>query len=153
MMPGDTFRPPDLEIACMKLNTRIQQTARMALLALALGPLCCAAALATDQPEIKFAAGASKIALKGVINGMDRDIFPITGKAGQSLSVSVKNSKKLALFRIQLPGTEEKYLPKAGEEDDATSWSGKLPVDGKYLIVVGAMRGSDGRYTLNVELK
>lgn len=108
---------------------------------------------AVDKPEIKFAAGATSASLSGEINGMDRDIYLIQGKAGQTLKVDVKNKYKLVLFRIALPNQDEKYLPKAGEEDDATTWRGKLPADGKYKIIVGAMRGKDTRYTLQVELK
>lgn len=108
---------------------------------------------AADKPAIQFAPGKTSATATGEIMGMDRDIYPIVAKAGQTMRVEVKNRYKLVLFRIQLPGTEEKYLPKAGEEDDATSWQGKLPVDGKYLIVVGAMRGKDTKYTLQVEIK
>lgn len=107
---------------------------------------------AAEKPAIKFAPGATKATVKGEIQGMDRDTYPITAKAGQTLRVSVKNRLKLVLFRIQLPGGEEKYLRGAGESDDATAWKGALPVSGTYTIVVGAMRGDDTRYTMDVHL-
>jgi hypothetical protein len=125
---------------------------RLATLILPFAILGSASLSATDQPEIKFVGTATQVVLKGECQGMDRDIYPLEGKAGQTLKVTVKNRLKLVLFRLQMPGTVEKYLPKAGEEDDATTWSGKLPVDGKYLIVVGAMKGADSRYTLQVNL-
>jgi hypothetical protein len=90
--------------------------------------------------------------MKGEIQGMDRDIFPFKGKAGQRLSVEVKNKAKAILFHIQLPGEEDKYLPGAGPDDDATAWKGALPVDGTYKILVGG-GGKDTKYTLNVDLK
>lgn len=137
----------------MTFSRRLRQTAQICLLTLPLGVICSGNVYASDKPAIQFAPGKTSAILSGEIAGMDRDIYPITAKAGQSMRVEVKNRAKLVLFRIQLPGAEEKYLPKAGEEDDATSWHGKLPKDGKYLIVVGAMRGNDTRYKLHVEIK
>ena len=125
---------------------------KIASVTLALG-LLSSNAWATDKPAIQFKPGATSAKISGEIMGMDRDIYPITAKAGQTLRVEVKNSKKLVLFHIQLPGTEEKYLTKAGPDDDATTWQGKLPADGTYKIIVGAMRGSDTRYTLQVQIK
>jgi len=107
---------------------------------------------AKEMKPIHFAQGTNSASVKGDIQGMDRDTYPITAKAGQTMSVAVKNKLKLVLFRIQLPGAEEKYLPKAGEEDDATEWKGVLPVSGTYTIVVGAMRGNDTKYTLDVQI-
>ena len=115
--------------------------------------LCLAtAAVADDKPQIAFAPGASSASLKGEIQGMDRDVYPITAKAGQTMRVKVSNKLKLVLFHIQLPGKNDAYLPKAGEEDDATAWEGTLPVSGTYKIIVGAMRGKDTKYTLDVKI-
>lgn len=115
--------------------------------------LCLAtAAGAEDKPQIKFAPGADSASRKGEIQGMDRDIYPITAKAGQTMRVRVSNKLHLVLFRIQKPGKEEAYLPKAGEDDDATQWEGTLPATGTYKIIVGAMRGEDTRYTLEVRI-
>ncbi|UJX39183.1 hypothetical protein K9F62_10585 [Desulfovibrio sp. JY] len=115
--------------------------------------LCLAtAAVAGDKPQIKFASGGNSASLKGEIQGMDRDIYPITAKAGQTMQVKVSNKHKLVLFHIQKPGKEEAYLPKAGKDDDATAWKGVLPVDGTYKIIVGAMRGDDTHYTLDVQI-
>lgn len=110
------------------------------------------ASRAEDKKPIAFARGADSASLKGDVQGMDRDIYPLTAKAGQTLKVSVKNRLKLVLFHIQLPGKAEQYLPGAGEEDDATQWQGILPVSGTYKIIVGAMRGKDTTYTLDVQI-
>jgi hypothetical protein len=111
-----------------------------------------AAAVAGDKPPVKFAPGSDSASLKGDIQGMDRDIYPITAKAGQTMQVKVTNKRKLVLFHIQKPGKEEAYLPKAGEEDDATEWKGVLPASGTYKIIVGAMRGDDTSYVLDVRI-
>lgn len=126
----------------------------MAALALSSFMLLClaAVALAGDKPQVTFAPGANGASLKGEIQGMDRDVYPITAKAGQTMQVKVSNKQHLVLFRIQKPGKEDAYLPKAGEDDDATQWEGTLPVSGTYKIIVGAMRGEDTRYTLDVRI-
>ena len=127
---------------------------RAAVLALAgLAALFAAApSMAEDKPQIIFAHGADSATLKGDIQGMDRDIYPITAKAGQTMSVKVSNRLKLVLFHIQKPGKDVAYLPKAGEEDDAAEWKGVLPESGTYKIIVGAMKGEDSRYTLDVRI-
>ena len=43
-------------------------------------------------------------------------------------------------------------LEGAGELDDATEWSGKLPKSGDYEIIVGGIRGN-ASYVLTVTLK
>lgn len=111
-----------------------------------------AAAVAGDKPQIAFAPGSDSASLKGEIQGMDRDIFPIAAKAGQTMQVKVTNKRKLVLFHIQKPGKKEAYLPRAGEEDDATEWKGVLPASGTYKIIVGAMQGDDTRYVLDVRI-
>ncbi len=125
-------------------------------LALALGVgsvFAASGAWAVDKPAIQFAPGASSATVKGEIAGMDRDTYAVTAKAGQTMSVSVKNKAKLVLFHIQTPEGEGHYLPGAGEEDDAVTFTGKLPASGKYVIIVGAMKGNDTRYELTVSVK
>lgn len=109
-------------------------------------------AVAGNKPGIRFAPGADSASLKGEIQGMDRDVYSITAKAGQTMQVKVTNKRNLVLFHIQKPGKNEAYLPKAGEDDDATEWKGILPASGTYKIIVGAMQGDDTRYTLDVRI-
>ncbi|MGE4538619.1 MAG: hypothetical protein AB7D37_16225 [Desulfovibrio sp.] len=134
-------------------NSRNISHALAALALPAIIVLCLAtAALAEDKPQIKFAPGANSASLKGEIQGMDRDVYPITAKAGQTMQVKVSNKQNLVLFRIQKPGNKDAYLPKAGEDDDATQWKGVLPASGAYKIIVGAMKGDDTRYTLDIQI-
>lgn len=119
--------------------------------------LCCAGlAVADDAVVVTPALGGAPLTLKGQVVGQEEDPYILDLKAGQTLRVEVKDRAKLAYFRILLPNQDDEYLPKAGREDDALKWSGKIPADGKYTIVVVAMRmqGSpDVNYTLTVELK
>lgn len=65
----------------------------------------------------------------------------VNAKAGQTLDVSITSDENNAVFQIYLPG-EKKTLAGAGETDDAMKWSGKVPADGDYVIVVGPTRGN-----------
>jgi hypothetical protein len=133
--------------------TRLCNSARLGALTLLVILALAGSALAGDKGSLAFAPGTSSATVKGEIQGMDRDTYTLVAKAGQTMQVSVKNAKKLVLFQIQLPGSEDAYLPGAGTEDDATSFQGKLPKSGMYTIVVGAMKGSDTRYSLTVAIK
>lgn len=74
-----------------------------------------------------------------------------TAKAGQTLDVSVTSEEDNAVFQIYLPG-EKGTLPGAGEMDDAKKFSGKVPTDGDYLIVVAPTRGNT-TYKLTFSVK
>jgi hypothetical protein len=75
----------------------------------------------------------------------------VTAKAGQTLEVSVTSAEDNAVFQIYLPG-EKGTLPGAGETDDAKKFSGKVPTDGDYLIVVAPTRGNT-TYKLSYSVK
>jgi hypothetical protein len=85
-----------------------------------------------------------------VIRG-ERARHPVKAKAGQTLDVSITSDENNAVFQVYSPG-EKGTLPGAGETDDATKWSGKLPADGEYVIVVGPTRGN-ATYKLTYSLE
>jgi hypothetical protein len=84
-----------------------------------------------------------------VIRG-ERARHPVKARAGQTLDVSIASDENNAVFQIYSPG-EKEMLPGAGEMDDATKWSGKLPAEGEYVIVVGPTRGN-ATYTLTYSI-
>ena len=75
----------------------------------------------------------------------------VTAKAGQTLDVSITSDEDNAVFQIFLPNGKG-TLPGAGEADDATKWTGKVPTDGDYMIVVGPSRGN-ATYKLSYSVK
>ena len=75
----------------------------------------------------------------------------VGAKGGQTLDVSISSTEDNAVFQIYLPG-EKSTLAGAGETDDAMKWSGKVPFDGDYVIVVGPTRGN-ATYKLTYSLK
>jgi hypothetical protein len=119
--------------------------------------------IAGANKEIRFSAGSNSATVsQSVIRG-DRDLYSITAKAGQTMEISITSKEDNAVFAIFQPGskpvkedgiTEVKgtALPKAGDKDDARSWSGKLPESGKYWIIVGGTRGN-ATYKLKVTIK
>ena len=84
-----------------------------------------------------------------VIRG-ERARYSVKAKAGQTLTVNITSSESNAVFQIYFPG-EKETLPGAGERDDATKWSSRIPADNEYVIVVGPTRGN-ATYTLTYSI-
>jgi len=55
------------------------------------------------------------------------------------MTVKIISAENNAVFQIYFHG-EEESLPGAGDGDDAKNWSGELPIDNEYVIVVGGTR-------------
>ena len=98
-----------------------------------------------------LAFACSKGSFSGSVVRGERARHLVNAKAGQTLDVSISSNENNAVFQIYLPG-EKATLPGAGETDDATKWSGKVPADGEYVIVVGPTRGS-ATYKLSYSVK
>jgi hypothetical protein len=92
----------------------------------------------------------SKTASGSVIRG-ERARHTVAAKAGQTLDVNITSDENNAVFQIYLPG-EKDTLPGAGEMDDAKKYSGKVPTDGEYVIIVGPTRGN-ATYKLSYSVK
>ena len=92
----------------------------------------------------------SKTVSGSVIRG-ERARHTVNAKAGQTLEVNVTSEEDNAVFQIYLPA-EKATLPGAGGMDDAKKFSGKVPTDGEYVIVVGPTRGN-ATYKLSYSVK
>ena len=92
----------------------------------------------------------SKTVSGSVIRG-ERARHTVNAKAGQTLNVDITSDEDNAVFQVYLPG-EKGALPGAGEVDDAKKFSGKVPTDGEYVIVVGPTRGN-ATYKLSYSIK
>jgi hypothetical protein len=103
------------------------------------------------KKKVRFAKGTSSTTIKGAVIRGDRDRYTVGAKAGQTMSVKITSVEKNAVFQICFAG-EQECLPGAGEGDDAMKWSGQLPVDNEYVIVVGGTRGN-ATYTLTISIK
>ena len=103
------------------------------------------------KKKVRFVKGTSSITLRNAVVRGDRDRYYISAKAGQTMSVKITSTEKNAVFQIYFHG-EEESLPRAGDGDDATNWSGRLPIDNEYVIVVGGTRGN-ATYALTISIK
>ncbi len=103
------------------------------------------------KKKVRFARGTSSTTITGAVIRGDRDRYYVGAKKGQTMTVSIKSEEDNAVFQIYLSG-EEESLPGAGDGDDAMKWSGELPADSEYVIVVGGTRGN-ASYTLTISVK
>jgi hypothetical protein len=103
------------------------------------------------KQKVRFARGSSSTTISGAVVRGDRDRYYVGANKGQTMSVKITSLEDNAVFQVFLPG-EQEALSGAGEEDDATNWSGELPDDAEYVIVVGGTRGN-ATYKLTVSIK
>lgn len=103
------------------------------------------------KQKVRFARGTSSATIRGAVIRGDLDRYYLSAKKGQTMTVKITSMEKNAAFGIYFAG-EQESLPGAGEEDDVTSWSGDLPADSEYVIVVGGTRGN-ASYTLKISIK
>jgi hypothetical protein len=103
------------------------------------------------KQKVRFARGSSSTTISGAVIRGDRDRYYLGAKKGQTMSVKITSLEDNAVFQVFLPG-EQEALSGAGEGDDATNWSGELPEDAEYVIVVGGTRGN-ASYKLTVSIK
>ena len=103
------------------------------------------------RKKVRFAKGASSATIKGAVVRGDRDRYIVGASGGQTMTVTISSLEKNAVFQIYLAG-EQETLEDAGEGDDATRWSGILPANSDYVIVVGGTRGN-ASYTLKITVK
>jgi hypothetical protein len=99
--------------------------------------------------KITFKRGSNSATVKGSVVRGDRDEYTLGAKAGQTMTVTITSLENNAVFQIYRGANA---LEGAGEGDDATSWTGDLPSDGTYKIIVGGTRGN-ASYTLKVAVK
>jgi hypothetical protein len=103
------------------------------------------------KKKVRFAKGRSSITIREAVVRGDRDRYYVGAKAGQKMSVKITSLEKNAVFQIYFAG-EQESLSGAGEGDDAMNWSGELPADNQYVIVVGGTRGN-ATYALTISIK
>jgi len=100
--------------------------------------------------RIKFAKGKHSATVSNSVIRGEADTYIAGAKAGQSMTVRINSIENNAVFQIEAPdGT---YLDNAGEMDDATAFTGVLPQNGDYKIIVSGTRGN-ATYKMTVAIK
>jgi len=123
-------------------------------------------AQAADAPRvrpIRFAPGTSGAVVQDSVVRGEVHLWSLAARAGQTLTARIAAAEDNAVFQLYAPGARVTLadgvaeitgtaLPGAGEGEDATRWSGRLPADGSYLFVVGGTRGN-ASYRLDVTVR
>jgi hypothetical protein len=95
--------------------------------------------------RVKFAAGASSTTIKNSVVRSDRNTYLLGAKSGQQMNLKITSLENNAVFDVVSPDGKT-------VKQEATTWSGKLPANGDYQIIVGGTRGN-ATYELTVEIK
>lgn len=92
--------------------------------------------------RIHFARGESSATVRGVVRGYDSVDYVVSGRAGQTMSVSLRTQNRSAYFNV---------LPARGEEAifngsiNGSQYNGRLRDNGDYRIRVYLMRNAARR--------
>ena len=140
----------------------------LAFLALVLSFAAEAAVMAAEpipSPKpIFFATGSTSGTVGGRVLRGERNLYSVSAKAGQTMTVSLTTPDGNAVFQLYEPGTtigrdndgllefHGKALHGTADGEDATRWSDRLPKSGTYLIVVGSTRGN-ARFSMDVKIE
>ena len=120
-------------------------------------PLAMADKVTTER--VKFASGTSGASIDGKIMGHDTMQYLVGASGGQAMTVSLATKSTSTYFNIfapdKKPGADEAMF--AGDRDGST-FQGKLPATGDYLIQVylfrsAARKNETAVFTLDVEIK
>ena len=95
-----------------------------------------------QKTVVSFAKGASSATKSGSIKGDQDASYLIDARAGQTLTVTLKRTKGSPYMNITAPGADEAMFigSSAGNK-----FTGKLPADGRYTIMVYQMRATARR--------
>ena len=94
---------------------------------------------------VRFKKGATSANYRNAVVRGQRNTYILGGKGGQLMSVSISSLEDNAVFGIKTPGGKTIVSGKS-------NWSGQLPADGKYRIIVRGMRGN-ATYTVRFAVR
>lgn len=115
-------------------------------------------------PAISFRKGANFTTVSGGVVRAESICYTVEARAGQSLKVSVRSPDRNVVVTVYRPGYRVEAsadgpdfkgaaLPGAGDEDEAVRVDARLPVDGRYLLVLGTTRGGGGEYRMRIGVR
>jgi hypothetical protein len=98
--------------------------------------------------RVRFARGRTTTVIKDAVIRATRDRYILGARRGQTLTVHITSLEDNAVFDIHRLGSN-RTLDGA---EETTDWSGELPRNGDYVIVVSPTRGN-ATYTLEVTIR
>ncbi len=84
---------------------------------------------------VKFRKGQTSATYENAVIRGDRDTYILDASGGQQMSGNISSLEDNAVFDITAPNGRTLV-------SETRNWSGQLPADGKYKIVVGGTRGN-----------
>jgi hypothetical protein len=143
----------------------MNRRAAMTCLGLVLAPGLVRAAEPVPVPKkFFFATGSTRGSVGGHVVRGTSDLYSVQAPAGQTMTVTLTAPDDNAVFQIWEPETtiarnadgvlefKGTVLHGAGENQDATRWSGRLPRAGTYVIAISSTRGN-ARYSMDIKIE
>ena len=96
--------------------------------------------------RVQFQRGASSATVKGKASIALPDTYLVGARAGQTMSVQLTAPRKSVRFLVMSPKTTSLIA------DNSRGWSGTLPEDGDYTIIVDADE-IGGTYSMTISIK
>lgn len=100
---------------------------------------------------VQFAKGEHSTTINESLIRGETQKYIFYANAGQQMTAKIFSVENNAVFQIRTSKGKD-FLLGAGEKNDAKEWAGELPVSGKYVIVVGSIRGN-ATYTLQLTIE
>jgi hypothetical protein len=101
-----------------------------------------------SEQRIQFARGSHSATVRGRVRQDKAVLYKVSAKAGQSMAITLDGDAKTR-FDLSGPKDESGQSMASGE----TEWTGRLPDDGAYKILVMTEDRVDAPYTLTVTIK
>jgi len=122
------------------------------------------AADCNSPTPIHFQHGDSAATVRGGIIRAEDVCYVLTAHAGQHLDANITSLEQNVAFSLYTPGYQVtpgsegpdisgSTVPGAGDQDDATSLHARLSASGRYLFLLGTVRGGGAKYQLHVQVR
>ena len=113
--------------------------------------------------QIVFKRNTTQAVVRDVLARTETRCYTFSARTGQKLGVELASGSGNVLFAIYQPGWNLKKgdddirqlgvpLRGAALDDEISHFSGRLPVSGSYLLVVGLLRGGAGDYSTTLSI-
>ena len=136
------------------MNMRMTSSAAAVLAAVVLGASMGFAQIEIRKEPVRFKAGESTAAIKGMLKGDETVDYILNARAGQSMVVNLECKNKSAYFNVLPPGSDSAIFIGSTL---GNKFEGELPAPGDYTVRVylmrsAARRGEAAPYTITFGL-
>jgi len=122
----------------------------------------------TPVKTLRIRKGQSSILVRGILRPRAKQLYRLSGRAGQRLRVRLVSSRSSfeafdAVLWVQsrkyYPGNKDTLLLEGVDRHGMTDWSGTLPITGEYEVIISNPDVSDHpirhsvHYKLEVEIE